>query len=173
MYRSAVSVKPFPQYKYSVYILYAAFILGFVAGGIIVSHGSADYVSLTGKATSLPASIIALLANIIFSFSLTALILATGKSSLLIFLCFAQALFYGIVSSSVYFGYGAAQWLIRFLLLFTISINLICLLWFWSRHITEQPESLRSDFVLALSVSFAAAVLDHAWISPLLAKLLN
>ena len=172
MLHSAALVKPLACHRLSTLILYGTFIFGFLTGYRIPFSEADHYVALVRCAASSPTSAIGLLATIVFTFSLTALIYAAGKTRLFPILCFVQAFAFGIASGAVYCAYGASQWLICLLLLFTGTVNLICLLWFWSRHVSAHGQHVHRDFTYALSVSAIAAVLDHIWISPLLEELL-
>lgn len=173
MYIAANAAKTPYRHRFSEFLLYGSFILGFLAGDVIVRSGSPHYISAIRIAASSQISITSLLATVILTFSLTAFISAAKKTSLFLIPCFVQALVYGVVSSSVYRAFGYAQWLIRILLLFTGTINIISLLWFWSRNISSKTQTAHRDFLLSFCVSIIATVLDHHWISPLLASLLS
>ena len=169
---TSVPTKPFFHRNFGAFFLYIAFILGFLSGDAIATSGISYFMPLIRSAAPTQSSITSLLATVVFTFSITALIFAVEKTSFLLALCFAQAVIFGIVSTSVYHTFGYTQWLIRTLLLFAGTVNLVCLLWLWSRNISNRTQNTNRDFLLSFCVSMIAAVLDYYWISPLLASLL-
>ena len=171
MYHTAVSRKAIPWRFFAAFLLFSIFFFGFVAGTAVTAPNKYYYISLMCRAATSPVTIAGLLAQVVAPFSLTALIYRSKRVELFLVLSFVQAFIFGIASSSVYWAYGSAHWLIRTLLLFTGTITLISLLWFWFRHISGRFEQGRRDFFLCLSVSFLAAVLDYFLIYPLLTKL--
>lgn len=171
MHHTAVSPKGFARQHLGAIFLTCAFVFGFLAGTVVVSLDPGTFVSLVHEAIIFPVSFIDLLVHIIVPFSLTALILRTRRVELFLVLCFAQAFSFGIVSYSIYLAYGSVQWMIQALLLFTRTITLVLLLWFWCRQFSDRSQADFQDLILCFSVSVLVSVFDYCLISPLLAKL--
>ena len=158
-------------HNFGLLVLSITFLAGFLSGTAVTFPNQALYASLMRRAAIRPVSLLCLLAHVAVLFLLTALIHKTRKITLYLFLIYAQAFSYGIVSSSACYAFGTAHWMLRPLLHFTGGINLISLLWFWCRQALGQSHSARNDFRLSLIISVISALFDHYLISPFLLKL--
>lgn len=171
MHHTAVSSKGFARQHLGAIFLTCTFVFGFLAGTVVVSLAPDVFVFLVHEAIILPVSFIDLLVHIVVPFSLTALILRTRRVELFLILCFVQAFSFGIVSYSIYLVYGSAQWMIQALLLFTRTITLVLLLWFWCRQFSGRSQAGFQDLFLCFSISVLVSVFDYRLISSLPAKL--
>lgn len=158
------------EHKYSAVSLSCTFILGFLAGALIVSSNATQLTLQIRSAAISPASSVGLLAQIFFSCTATLLLYKTRRGYLFL-LSFVQALTFGIVATAIYYAYGSARWLVHALMLFTRTITLISLFWFWLHLVSGQSHSIFQDLLLTLCVSVIAAVIDIYLISPILLKL--
>lgn len=158
------------EHRYSAVSLFCTFIFGFFAGALIVSSNVAQFTLQIRSAAISPTSSIGLLTQIFFSCTATLLLCKTGRGYLFL-LSFVQALTFGIATTAIYYAYGSARWLVHALMLFTRTITLISLFWFWLRIVSGQSHSIFQDFLFTLCVSVLAAVFDVYLISPILLKL--
>lgn len=159
-----------PAHKYSAALLFCTFIFGFLAGALIVSSNATQFTLQIRSTAISQTSSIGLLTQIFFSCTATLLLCKTGRGYIFI-LSFVQALTFGIVATAIYHAYGSARWLVHGLMLFTRTITLILLFWFWLRIVSGQAHSIFQDFLITLCVSVLAAVFDIYLISPILLKL--
>ena len=160
----------FVQYKnhFVASLICISFILGFASGAVIASNNAELYmlmIRLVLKTPFLPAAVFA---HIALPFCVTPLIYLS-RSRILVFLdCFVHAFMLGVIHCSVYLVFGAAQWFIGPLVLFTKTSLAISLIWFWLRNISFQSQSLFRDFVTIFCVSLISAFFDMLIISPYL-----
>ncbi len=156
---------------YFAFLLCCAFISGFLAGAFLAVGNASNYSPLIHKVVATVPSAIGPFGQITVWFSLTALISMAKKGHLFLVLCFLQAFTFGVMATAVYYSYGSASWLIQALMLFTRTVTLISLLWFWFRNIFGQICNAKRDFLLALCLSVLAAAFDLFLVSPFMLSL--
>lgn len=154
------------------FLLSCTFISGFLSGVYVATQSVNDYTLLICRAASSSATANGLLTHTFCVYALTALVRRHGRGYFFL-LSFAEAFTYGIVVTAVYFSYGSAQWLIQWGMLFSRTVTLIMLLWFWYRNMLGYGRVVHQDFLIALCVSVLATVIDLYLISPYLSYLLK
>lgn len=151
----------------SVWILAFCWVIGICLGLIIGSDFDPDVLSLMRMTSESRVSIVGLLLNLLpfvlsaaavhYSFPGAFFLLATGKG-----LCHGFCMFLILAE------FSSAGWLLYRLLMFTDSILLIPLFFFWARHIDGSRNFLKRDTWLCLGISLIAGALDYFVISPLI-----
>ena len=152
------------------FLFFCTFICGLLLGTCVAAHNADRYSSLICTAAASPQNAFGSFSRCAVAFTLTALIL-WFKRSYLFLLIFAEAFTYGISVTAVYLTYSSPQWLVCWLILFSRTIILILLVWFWSRNIFGHQHTVRRDFFWALFISILATLMDLHWISPHLPRL--
>ena len=159
----------------TIHILFAflfcfTFICGFLFGIYVATQNAACYSLFVCIATASPPNTIGLFLRLAVIFALTAMTLGVRRTCFFLLLS-AEAFTYGISATAVYFAYGSSQWLICWLFLFSRTIMLISLVWFWSRNTLELRDTAWRDFLLAFFISAFATIMDLYLISPHLPEL--
>ena len=154
-----------PRYIGYAFLLPGSFISGFLVGAFLASGNRVNCISLIRCTAQAPTNVVGLFLQIALTFSLTALICLSRRKWLILLQCFVHSLIFGISTTSVFFAYGSAQWLISSLLLFTSTITLISALCLWSRILIARGDSIRRDFLVPLMTSIAAAIIDSSFVS--------
>ena len=164
-----------PRRTATMHIVFAfffcsTFICGFLLGICIAIHNADCYSLLIRIAAASPPNAIGLFSRCVAIFALTA-VMHRFQRSCFFLLLFAEAFTYGISAAATYFAYGSSQWLVCWLVLFSRTVILISLVWFWSRNILKPRHTAKRDFLLVVSISVFATIMDLYLISPLLPKL--
>lgn len=168
---ASISGRATCRQKYFAFFLCIAFILGFLAGAFLATEDAFYYTVLIQNAVVKEPTVIGVFAPIAVLFSLTVLVYSTGKWPLLILVCFLQAVAFGATAAAVFYSYGSAHWLIHAFLLFTKTVTLVSLLWFWLSNIPGRSYGTRKNFFLALGISALAGAMDFLLVSPFLIQL--
>ena len=157
--------------NYFAFLLIGTFIFAFALGTTGVSCESDLYSTLIYNAARQSITLRGVLFLVFVPFAITTLIYCSGRRYLFLPLCFIQAFLFGICSNAIYFSYGNAHWLISLLVLFTSTIALSSLLWFWFRHSSVQRATDSRDLLICFIISALAACLDNYVVSPFLVRL--
>lgn len=147
-------------------LLIGSFIFAFLNGVIIAYNCPALYATLVCNVTTAPTSFGVLLGIVLIPYSITAILINANRAELFHILCFEQAFSYGIITASIFFVYHSAYWIVDSTLLFTATITLISLMWFWLRNISCLSKSVSSEFTTCLLIALSASIIDHLIVSP-------
>ena len=69
--------------------------------------------------------------------------------------------------------FGSAGWLIRFLLLFSDSCILPCLIWLWLRCFSRKCIAFKKDLTACIGITVLVGFIDYFVISPFLLSVFN
>lgn len=172
MYRRFFFQLPTWRCKNVQLLLACAFLFGLISG-ILISMSASDALCSTMRAAPFGCvSIFGLLSVLLLPFLFSAF--AVYSSSVLLLLCvaFAKAFAFGFVSFAVWAAFGAAGWLIRFLLMFADLIILPLLLWFWYQIMKNPHSWVKSTLVACILACFIGGF-DYCFVSPFLANLIS
>lgn len=149
------------------------FIIGLLLGALLarftIGRGNATIVMAATCSALLPVQIVIMVVPLAIS------VLAVRLSASIAFfpLCLIRSFTFGYCSCGVFMAFQSAGWLIKGLLLFSDSILIVPLLWFWLRHLDGSRQHLKSDALLYVGFSLIVCFLDFLYISPFLALILQ
>lgn len=158
--------------RFCVAVLAFAWIAGLISGALTAYSADLSFISMMRRTPVSPASIVGLLLSLLLPFLLSAIAFSVSQHWLLILISFLKGLFFSCISSGIVRSYGSAGWLLNTFLLFSDSLSLPVLFWFWI-HVLTRRDTLK--FCCFLSVVFVMLVccVDFRFISPFLADLLT
>lgn len=151
-------------------VCFLAFIWTFsVFAGIILGSKSVPYyTSLMLSAASGPMSIAGMFLIFILPLVISIISIRFKVSFLVLPLALIKGFFYGFLTVSVYSALGSAGWLICLLLLFSNSILIVLLLWFWFKYLKVHNCCLMRDFLVAIAFGVLVCAFDAIMVSPFL-----
>ena len=102
--------------------------------------------------------------------ALSVLCVLQSKANMLPVLCFIKSVFFGFSISLVASRFSSGTWLAKILYLFTDSVNVCLLLWFWLRQgITKHY--IRRDAIILTAVHIFCCTFDCFVLSPFILRL--
>lgn len=159
--------------KESKVLLACAWFSGLVAG-VFCSLSASDSLFPTMRAAvqscmSIPGLLSAILLPLLFS----AFAVYISQPWLLIPIAFVKTFRFSFLAVGVMAAYGSAGWLIRWLLMFSDSLMLPVLWWYWSASLDRRGLAIAKASAVVLSVMIMIGSLDYCVISPFLANLIS
>ena len=114
-------------------------------------------------------SIVRLVLITFFPFLLSAVAAVFSVPTLFVLICFFKALSFSFASLGVWLLFGSAGWFSRWILLFSDSVGVCILLFFWIRHFPGSRESnVRLwDFLLYFALFFLLCSVDYCMVLPI------
>lgn len=125
------------------------------------------------NAIRFPFSFASLYFILFLPFILSALFVRLSAPLLSLIVVFIKALSIGCCTCGIMLAYSSAGWLIRFLLLFSDTLIIILLIWFWIRNIAGDGKKLNADVFLSAVFLFIISCVDYFVVSVFLSELLN
>ena len=148
-------------------------ILGLLSGTLLVSKLPAVSVSMMRAIALERTSIVGLAISLSFPLLLSVITLRLSMPSLLFPIAFIKAFLFAYSSFGVSLVFGDAGWLLRWLFIFSDSIMVICLLWFWFRNVSGCINSAKRDFVICTLFAVIVFCIDCFIVSPFVMMLFN
>lgn len=155
--------------------LYLAFswLCGLGFGVLVFSYAGNSHIPLMRMAATSHMSIVSLLSVLILPFLLSAFAVFCFRPQLLLAVSFGKAFSFAFVSISAIAAFGSAGWLVRLLLMFSEMLSLPLLFWFWLRYISGDFRPAPAAIFLTAALVFLIGSVDHCYISPMLARLIE
>ena len=154
--------------KYAVSCLACSWILGLFFGLWAVRYTAFDPSVL--RASFLNYTPISIISVALLPVLISVLAVFTEQSWLVLVVGFLKAFGFSYVSYLVTSGYGAAGWLIQFLVMFSDCLSLPFLWWFWC--VLLKSERLCGSLLFPAAIAATAiGILDFRVISPFLSTL--
>lgn len=150
-----------------------AWILGLITGSFFSVSASNSFLSAMLSAASGRLSISGLLSAMLLPLLFSAFAVYISKEWLLIPIAFLKAFSFAYLGVGVMMAYGQAGWLIRCLLMFTDSLIMPLLWWFWLNALTLPRGQMLGISALAGGVLVFIGSFDYFVISPFLANLIS
>lgn len=88
-------------------------------------------------------------------------------------IAFIKAFLFSFCACALALVYTDAGWLARWLYIFSDSLMVIFLLWFWVRNIPNVKGSVQKDFVICLIAASLLISIDYFIVSPFSVMLFN
>lgn len=146
---------------------------GLILGVYTASIAENTLVSLMRSAVFSSVSIVGLLGSFLLPFLFTVLAVFLSKSWLILPICLAKSFSFALCARAVALAFGDSGWLLQLLFLFSDTIMLSVLCWFWARHIEGGRVTVIRDAAICIVVFIILGTLDYCCVSPFLAMLIN
>lgn len=157
--------------KVSTVFLACAWVSGLVLGAVLPAN---DFlVSAMRRAAAGPVSITGLLAAILLPFLFSAFAVYSSEFWLLIPIAFIKAFLFSFSGAAVIYSFGQSGWLVRLLLIFSDSLMLPFLWWYWLQALSFGKTRFLFNSICVLIAAFIIGSLDFTVISPFLVKVLS
>ena len=145
--------------------------LSLILGALLAARAETSAFSLMRLAVPSLVSIVPLLALQLLPFLIAAYAVSISGPWLLTVVCSFKLFFFSYFGTLIWIAFGAAGWLVRFLLLFSDIILIPVLCWYCFRRMAgEYPE--KNDLGFCLGAVLLTALINCYFISPFLAKIL-
>lgn len=154
--------------KCSVAFLLLFWTVGFAVGTLCVFSLYDNYGSIIRQAAAMDATIVGLLLLSMVPLVLSYIVIRLSAAPLLLPISFFKALSFAFCSFGVLWAYGSAGWLVRILLLFSDSLSVLILLYFWISSITGDRKFIDHRLLCCMIASGFVAIVDYLYIVPLL-----
>lgn len=152
--------------------LCTVWLIGLLLGTLFSVNLDDTFSSLMRPSISEGLSIFRQLAMVCLPFLFAAYAVSINKPGLLLLLCFVKAFCFAFCGMLIYYAFGSAGWLVRYLLQFTDVLSVPILFWYCLRHIDRQNNAKRDLMICAL-LAASIACIDYFAVSPFLAELID
>lgn len=154
-------------------ILALSWIIGILIGVYSGISAGPFVLSLMRMAGDAHMSIVGLLVCMSLPFLISAFLLSLRIPWFVPVVAFFKACSYGFCALAIVRAFGSAGFLVKFLFLFSDTLTLPVLYWFWLRQLSCSCGSLKKDLVTALGIVAVIVLLDHLLISPFLVNIIE
>ncbi len=154
-------------------LVFTLFITGLLLGVFIARNSIASLSQIVLTTSHFSATVSGLIASLCLPLLLSVIAVYYSFPAAIVPICLIKAFAFGYCSCVVLLSFQCAGWLVRLLFLFSDSLIVVPLLWFWLRHIDGTKVHLKQDTVLCLLAALIIGFLDYVCISPFLALLLQ
>ena len=151
----------------------AAWVFGLICGVFFALHTSDITVSLMRSVLYDRLSIVGLLVALVFPFVLSAILLRYLSTLAIVPLVFLKAYLFSWCACGVYFAFGDAGWLVRWFLIFSDSLIVVLLLWYWLSHASGRRDAMKSELFLCITTALLVGCFDYCVISPISSMLFS
>ena len=155
--------------------LYRALLAACFSGGLLAGLYLYSHITYTSSLMCmLPTervSIVGLLTVLFLPLLISSLAALFSIKSIILLVAFFKGLTFCCCSAHIIAAFGDAGWLLRWLLMFSDSLMLIPLVWFWNRNIFGSCKSFWFDITVCSIIGVAVGIVDLVFISPLLVSL--
>lgn len=144
--------------------------LGLVLGCILFSRTDSVVLSLMRGAPDSSVSVVSLLGVITLPFLVSAFAVYLGRHRLLYTIAFCKGALFTCVSLGVWTAFGAAGWLVRFLLMFSDILTVPLLFLYWIRNLEGEGRWDPRETAAFIGIAAGIGILDICFIAPFLAS---
>lgn len=145
---------------------------GTLFGTLTSYHLDSFILALMRRGSFASVSIVGLIVVNFLPFLITSVVILLSKPFLFLPIGFLKNFSFAFIRSLICISYGQAGWLVGTIMLFSDTIVIVLLHWFWIRHIDGIQDYAYRDLSLCFAVSFISCVIDYIWVSPFLIQLL-
>lgn len=162
----------FRKLKEKQFLLAFVWCVGFALGLRLAATASNTLIPFMHRATRSSASIFGLLVAMVSPFLISFFLHHLYKPLLLLF-CFIKAVSYGFCSFALYFAYGTSSWLVHCFFLFSETVLLPVLLFFWRCCLTDTHAYLFRILCICIAFALLIVMVDVCFISPFWLKVVS
>ena len=156
--------------KHSGIILASFWCAGLLLGILAAASAGQDFATKMRSAASQPVSTVPFL--VYAPFLLSAIAIHLRQPWFILPCCFIKAFIFGFCAFAVTLAFGQSGWLVRFLFMFSDSMSVPVMYFYWLRCINGN---LAKGFWFSgccTVMLVAIGLLDYCWIAPFLADLI-
>ncbi|MBR3978868.1 MAG: hypothetical protein IKJ94_04515 [Oscillospiraceae bacterium] len=168
----SIVIHRFHKHRRNVFGISLAWIFGLLAGLLVALRTVTIHNTWTRSLQQSELSVVGFLATLIFPYFLSAILFKVSLWEMILPLIFLKAFSYSWCATSIVCMFGHSGWLFRLLLLFSDSLSVSCLLWFWIRNYSGNSVSGWRDLLLCFCLVLALGCFDCCLISPFAGYLL-
>lgn len=154
-------------------ILFVVFLSGLLLGGLLSRLAGSSLLVLVFAAGEDTASVLGLAAVLLVPLLISFFVFYYNVPVLVFPIAFIKAVIFGFCSCCIMFTYGDSGWLVRSLLLFSDSMMLVVLCWYWIRQLGNGRLRLKQNTLLCSYLAVLIGMVDYMYISPFAAMLLQ
>ena len=161
------------QYKrmINIAILSVVWIAGLLTGAALANNISYQLVGY--KLILDRISLLGLLFSTVLPLAISAVAIIIQAPCLIFPVAFIKGLMHAYSTLVIYSVYGAAGWLAKWLFVFSDSILILFLLWFWLRMIAGKCTSFTRDLLICSIATVVVVCIDFLIVSPFSVMLFN
>lgn len=148
-------------------------VVGLLFGFLLANHLSEAVFTMMRMAAQTPVSIVGLIIVIYFPLFLSVVALKISKPVLILPIAFFKALLYGFSTAAIMISFRDSGWLVVRLLLFSETIMVVVLLWFWFRNLYRRTNTFRKDIIVCFLIATLVFFADIYAVSPFLVSLFH
>ena len=153
--------------------LACSFLAGLLSGACVSIAASKSLLPMMLAAANSCVSISGLLSAMLLPLLFSAFAVYIRQNWLLIPIAFVKAFLFAFLGIGVMSAFGNAGWLVRWLLMFSDSLTLPLLWWFWLRAFSSgRTDALRFAALVAVAAVLIGS-LDYSVVSPFAAMLIS
>ena len=153
--------------RVSRYAVALCWLSGLLLGFIAANSANSVLISAISTSVGSPVPFARLVLICILPFVVSYLAFSLNEHWLLLATCLFEAFCFGYCAAGIGLAYGAAGWLIRFLLLFSDCMTIPVLLYYWMTA-QSSGRQFRITSVIVTVYAIAVAGIDYFYIIPLL-----
>lgn len=168
-----VALRPMYGCKFSRHLLVICWCAGLFLGMLAAHTAGGSLAPLIRSAMAQPLTISGVFVCAVLPFALSAFAVLWSKLWMLFLICGWKAFGFGFCTFGVCLAFGSADWLVRFLFLFSDVCLAPVILFYWLRHIPGDAKASSKVFGLCFGAVALVGALDYFLISPFLVKLMN
>ncbi len=156
----------FNNHSKNVFSISCSWLLGLIAGLLVALRTATTFNSWTLSLQYSDLSVIGFLATLIFPYLLSAILFRVSTWKAVLPLIFLKAFSYSWCAIAIVRVFVYSGWLLRLLLLFSDSLSVVLLLWFWIRNCNSDTAGRHRDLLLCLVLTLIIGCVDCSLISP-------
>ena len=159
-------IRLFCNHNKNITAIACCWVLGLISGAAFSINSASCLYSLTRSLRYSDLSVVGFLAMLIFPYLLSTVIFKLSMWKGIIPLVFFKAFSFSCCAVAIIRAFGSSGWLLRLLLLFSGSISVVFLIWFWIRNCSKSRRNLHGDLLLCIVLTLVAGFIDYSLISP-------
>lgn len=157
--------------KHPAFRLFVFCGVGLILGTLLAAYADSSLFSWMRRAVLEPVSIVMSLAALLLPFLIAAYAASISRLWLINLVCGCKLFLFAYTGTLIWTAFGAAGWLIRFLLLFSDIILIPVFCWYCFRRLTGEFDE-KKDFWSCIGIFVITALLNCLFISPFLVKIM-
>ena len=146
-------------------------VIGILTGFSVASRSSSHLLKLTLSLERV--SFVGLVIAAILPLIISAIAVKLSAPLFILIVAFIKAFLFGFASFGLFSYYGDAIWLSKWLYMFSDSLMIVLLCWFWVRNIAGKTEHLNKDLATCLIAASLLICFDYFIVSPYSLMLFN
>lgn len=156
----------FSSHRKNTIFISCTWLLGLFAGLLVALRTVTIHNTWTQSLQYSDLSVVGFFAMLILPYLLSAILFRVSSWKFVLPLIFLKAFIYSWCATTIVRAFGYSGWLFRFLLLFSDSLTVVLLLWFWIRNCNYDVAGRQRDLLFCLVLTLIIGCIDCSMISP-------